>query len=56
MARQSRAVELAVGASSSRNVEIARGTADSAVDAEDTTEGVQITEVVCSGETDPQAC
>ena len=56
MARQSRAVELAVGASSSRNVEIARGTADSAVDAEDTTECLQITEVVGSGEPDPPAC
>ena len=38
--RQMRAVKLAAGASSSRNVEIAGGTADSAVDAEDTTEGV----------------
>ena len=43
-------------ASSSRNVEIAGGTADIAVDAEDTTEGVQITEVVGSGEPDPPAC
>ena len=32
-----RAVESAAGASSSRNVEIARGFADSAVDAEDST-------------------
>ena len=56
MARQSRAVELAVGASSSRNVEIARGTADSAVDAEDTTEGVQIAEDVGSEEPDQPAC
>ena len=45
-ARLMRAVELAAGASSSRNVEIARGTADSVIDAVDTTEGVQITEVV----------
>ena len=55
-ARQSRAVKLAIGASSSRYVEIEGGTADSAVDAEDITEGVQITEVVGSGEPDPPAC
>ena len=55
-ARQMRAVELAAGASSSRNVEIAGGTIDSVVDAEDTTEGIQITEVVGSGEPDPPAC
>ena len=48
--------ESAAGASSSRNVEIAGGTADSTVDAEDTTEGIQITEVVGSGEPDPPAC
>ena len=53
---QIRAVELAAGASSSRNVEIEGGTADSAVDAEDTTEGVQIKEVVGSGEPDPPTC
>ena len=35
-----REVELGVGASSSRNVEIAGGTADTVVAAEDTTEGV----------------
>ena len=35
---QMRAVELAAGASSSRNVEIAGGTTDSVVDTEDTTE------------------
>ena len=52
-ARQMRARELAAGASSSRNVEIAGGTADSVVDAEYTTESVQITEVVGSGEPDP---
>ena len=40
-----RVAELAPGESSSRNVEIAGGTADSVVDAEDTIEGVQITEV-----------
>ena len=51
-----RAVEFAVGASSSRTVEIAGGTADSAVDTEDTTKGVQITEVVGSWESDPPAC
>ena len=55
-ARQMIVGELAVGASSSRIVEIAGGTADSVVDAEDTTEGVQITEVVGSTELDPPAC
>ena len=39
-ARRIRAVESAAGASSSRDVVIARGTADSVVDAEDTTTGV----------------
>ena len=34
-------------------MEIAGGIADSAVDAEDTTEGAQITEEVGSGESDP---
>ena len=53
--RQMRAVKLAAGASSSRNVEIAGGTFDNAVDAEDTTEGVQITEVECSAKPDPPA-
>ena len=51
-----RVVQSAAGESSSRNVEIAGGTADSAVVAEDTTEGVQITEEVGSGEPDPPAC
>ena len=51
-----RASELAVGASLSRTVEIAGGTTDSAVVAEDTTEGVQIAEVVGSGEPDPPVC
>ena len=51
-----RAGKLAAGASSSRTVEIAGGTADSAVYAEDTTEGVKIIEVVGSGEPDPPAC
>ena len=37
---QMRAVQLAVGASSSRNVEIVGSTADSVFDVEDTTEGV----------------
>ena len=55
-ARQMRAVKLAVGSSSCRNMEIEGGTADSAVFAEDTTKGVQITEVVGSGETYPPAC
>ena len=48
-ARQIRAEELDVGLSSSRTVQIAGGTFDSVVDAEDTTEGVQITEVVGFG-------
>ena len=55
-ARQMRAGEFTAGASSSRTLEIAGGTADSVVEAEDTTEGVQITEVVGSGEPDPPAC
>ena len=54
--RRVRAVESAAGASCSRNVEIAGGTADSAVDAVDTTEGVQITEVVGSKKSDPPSC
>ena len=55
-AHQMRARELAAGASSSRTVEIAGGTADSAVFAEDTTEGVQVAEDMGSGETYPPAC
>ena len=55
-ARQMEAEELAAEASSSTTVEIAGGTADSVVDAEDTTKGVQITEVVGSGELDPPTC
>ena len=51
-----RAVKLVAEASSSKNVEIEGGTADSAVDAEDTTEGVQITEVVGFGEPNPPTC
>ena len=51
-----RAEELAAGASSSKTVEIVGGTADSAVYAEDTIEGVQIIEVVGSGEPDLPAC
>ena len=53
---QMRASELAAGVSSSRTVEIARGTSDSAVVAEDTTEGVQIAEDVGFGEPDPPSC
>ena len=48
--------ELATGASSSCTVEIEGGTIDSAVVAEDTTEGVKIAEDVGSGEPDPPAC
>ena len=55
-AHQMRASELAAGASSSRTVEIEGGNTDSAVVAEDTTEGVQIVEDVGSGELDPPAC
>ena len=55
-AHQIRVEELATGVSSSRIMEIAGGTADSAVFAEDTTEDVQITEEVGSGEPDPLAC
>ena len=55
-AHQMRAEELAAGASSSRTVETAGGTADSVVDAEDTTVGVKSTEVVGSGEPDPPVC
>ena len=55
-ARWMRAVESAAGASSSRDVTIAGGTSNSVVAYEDTTEGVQITEVVGSGEPDPPAC
>ena len=51
-----KAVELAAEASSSRNVEIEEGTADTVVDVEDTSEDVQVTEVVGSGEPDPPAC
>ena len=51
-----RVEELAAGASSSRTVEIAGGTTDSGVDAEDTTEGVKNTEVVGSRELDPPTC
>ena len=55
-AHQMRASELAAGASSSRIVEIAGGTINSAVVAEDTIEGVQIAEDVGFGEPDPPAC
>ena len=42
-ARKIRDVELAAGASSSRDVETARGTTNSVVADEDTTKGVQTT-------------
>ena len=51
-----RAVESAARASSSRFVETAGGTTDSVVADEDTTEGVQTTYVVGSGDLDPPAC
>ena len=53
---QMRAGELAAEASSSRNMDIVAGTSYSAVVAEDTTEGDQITEEVGFGEQDPPAC
>ena len=43
-------------ASSSRNVKIAGGTADSDVADENTTEGVQITVLVGFGRPNPPAC
>ena len=55
-AHQMRASELAAGASSSRTMEIAGGTTDSVIVAEDTTEGVQIAEDVGSKEPNPPAC
>ena len=55
-ARRIRAVESAAGASSSRDVAIVGGSADSVIADEDTTEGVQTTYVVGSGELDPPAC
>ena len=55
-AHQMRASELAAGASSSRTIEIAGGTTDSALVVEDTTEGFQIAENVGSGELDPPSC
>ncbi|TMW82757.1 hypothetical protein EJD97_005030, partial [Solanum chilense] len=55
-AHQMRASELPAGASSSHTVEIAGGTTDGAVVAEDTTECVKIAEDVGSGEPDPPAC
>ena len=51
-----RALELAVGASSSRIVEIAGGTTDSAFGVEDITEGLHIVEDVGSGEPNPPTC
>ena len=55
-AHQMRTGELAAGASRSRTLEVAGGTSDSAVVAENTTEGFQITKEVGSGEPDPPAC
>ena len=55
-AHQIRASLLAAGASSSRTVEIAGGTTDGAIVAEDTTEGVHIAEDMGSGEPNPPAC
>ena len=51
-----RASELVAGASSSRTVEIAGGTTDGAVVAEDTTEGFQVAEDVGFREPDPSSC
>ena len=55
-AHQMRAGEFAAGASSSRTVEIAGGTADSVVVVEDNIEGVLIAKDMGSGEPDPPAC
>ena len=55
-AHQMRALELAAGAYNSRTMEIAGGTTDGAVVADDTTEDVQIAEDVGSREPDPPAC
>ena len=55
-ARRIRVVESAAGTSSSRDMAIAGGTTNSDVVDEDTTEGVQTTEVVGSGKSDPPAC
>ena len=51
-----RDVQSAAGASSFRDVQTAGGMTDSAVVDEDTTEGVQTTYVVGSGDLDPPAC
>ena len=55
-AHQNRASQIAVGASSSCTVETTGGTTDGAGVAEDTTEAIQITEDLRSGEPDPLAC
>ena len=55
-AHQIRASQIAAGASSSRTVETAGGSTDSAVAVEETIAGVQIAEDVSSGEPDPPAC
>ena len=54
--RRMRVVVSAAGATSSNNVELGGGTADSAVDAEDTTKDVQMREVAGSGEQDTPTC
>ena len=51
-----RAIESVAGESSSRDVAIVGGTADSDVADEDTTKGVQTTEVVGYRESNPPAC
>ncbi|TMX04570.1 hypothetical protein EJD97_007517 [Solanum chilense] len=55
-ARKMRVVESASGASRSRNLEIAGGTTDSGVAAKESTEGVQIKELVGFREPDPPTC
>ena len=55
-ARRMRVVESATGASSYRDVAIVGGPTDNVISDKDTTEGVQITEVVGSGKPDPPAC
>ena len=55
-AHQSRASQIATGASSSRTLETAGGTTEGAVFAKDIPEGVKIAEDVGSGKPDPPAC
>ena len=55
-ARKIKAIESAVVASISRDVETVGGTTDSVVGDKETTEGIQTTQIVGFGEPDPPAC